>query len=87
MNDWSNDRLVNSAGPSGRRAPRIMERPPRGETFSDRVWRLCLNSQLGRIGVGQWKHLMDRHRGMTDHDLLAAVDDLERKRPTTQEGN
>ena len=48
------------------------------ETFSARVDRLAISGRrLAAIGVQRWKVLMDRHRDISDQELLAAFDRLE----------
>jgi hypothetical protein len=70
----------------GADVPRIRAPGSGAETFCDRVARLSLNGRLGRIGVGQWKVVMDRHRSLTDRELLDAVERLEAGRAAFQGG-
>ena len=50
-----------------------------GGGWGSRCERLGITGRrLGNIGVGRWREVMDRHRELSDDELLAAIARLER---------
>ena len=81
MTEYAKKNVVTTVGAGGsKNSPTIRPGlPSNSETFTERVTRLCLHRRLGEIGVGQWRPVMDRHRSLTDQQMLDEMSKLERR--------
>jgi hypothetical protein len=92
MNDFESGNVLISDGTIGLRPERRSAvirpgLPPDWETFTQRVSRMTLHERLGKIGAGQWNPIIDRHRLLTDQQVLEAVARLERGQRAFDDGH